>query len=191
MFYPRMSVSESWSIIEKVLAEKAPQVAGTLRAGAGPEDIALLESRIGLKIPSDFRESLEIHDGQDDPSRLLGIFNYNLLSPISQVIADYEMLRDLFEPEPPIDWLVPDKIQNRIWAPGWVKVTEAEGDGYVIDMSPAKNGSLGQVFYRSHDDNPTEVKAASFGTLLSRVAALMAEGTYSLEQGVILFDEFW
>ena len=185
------SVAESWSIIEKVLAEQAPQVAGTLRAGASPEDIALLESKIGLKLPSDFRESLEIHDGQDDPSRLLGIFNFNLLLPGSQVIADYEMHRDLFEFEPPIDWLVPDKIQNRIWTPGWVKFTEAEGNGYVIDMSPARNGSLGQIFYRCHDDNPIEVIAPSFRALLSRVAALMAEGTYSLKHGVIVFDELW
>src|SRR4051794_12453849 len=94
-FYRRMTVPESWRIIEKVLAEAVPHVAETLRAGASAADIALLESQIGLRIPSDFRESLEIHDGQDDPSRLLGIFNYNVLSPISQVIADYEMPRDL------------------------------------------------------------------------------------------------
>jgi|SRR5215207_10246583 len=186
-----MTVSESWSVIEKVLAEVAPQVAVTLRAGASPEDIALLESKIGLKIPPGYRESLEIHDGQDDPSRLLGIFNYNQLSSISHVIADYEMHRDLFQNEPPIDWLVPDKIQNRIWMSGWIKFTEAEGDGYVIDMSPTGNGTLGQIFYRSHDDNPTEVTAPSFGTLLSRVAALMSEGAYSLEHGVIVFDELW
>jgi cell wall assembly regulator SMI1 len=186
-----MTVSESWRIIERVLAEVAPQVAETLRPGASPDGIALLESKIGSRIPSDFRESLEVHDGQDDPSRLLGLFNYNLLSPISQVIADYEMLRGLFEHEPAIDWLVPDKIQNRIWMSGWIKFTEAEGDGYVIDMTPAKNGALGQIFYRSHDDNPTEVTATSFGTLLSRVAALMAAGAYSLNHGVIVFDELW
>lgn len=186
-----MTVFESWRIIENVLAEVAPKVAGTLRAGASTEDIAFLESKIGFRIPSDYRESLEIHDGQDDPSRLLGLFNYNLLSPISEVIEDYEMLRGLFEHEPPIDWLVPDKIQNRVWTPGWLKFTEAEGDGYVIDMSPARNGALGQVFYRNADDNPTRVTAASFGALLSRVAELMGEGNYSLEHGVIAFDELW
>jgi cell wall assembly regulator SMI1 len=184
-----MTVPESWGIIEKVLADAAPEVAATLKGGASKEDIAILERKIEWMIPRDFRESLEIHDGQNDPSRLLGIFDYNLLLPISEMIADYEMLRGLFDREPPIDWLVPDKIQNRIWTPGWLKFTEAEGDGFVIDMDPAKNGVPGQVFYRSHDDNPTEVTATSFGEFLSRVAALMADGAYRLERGIIVFDE--
>lgn len=186
-----MTVGDSWAMIEKCVWDAVPDVARTLRAGASPDDIQRLQAALNLELPEDFTASLMLHNGQDDPLRLHGLFNYNLLSSVDDIIADYEMLKSLFAEEGPIEWLIPDKIQNRIWCPGWVKFTESEGDGYVLDLSPAANGTAGQVFYRSHDDNSTKTTADSYAAFLERVAVLMTERRYSVSRRMIVLDELW
>ena len=149
-------IDQYWKTIESVLQRELPDVHRTLRPGATEEQIKSIERTIGKVLPPSFRESLAIHDGQDDPTRLLPLFNYNSFSSCSEIIADWEMMQENFPNNDIIDWLEPDKIQNRIWDSGWIKFTESEGDGYAVDLHPAHNGVLGQVFYLAHDDNPTQ-----------------------------------
>lgn len=186
-----IEVEESWSIIERVLSQVVPHVYETLRPGASENEIARLEDVIGIRLPDEFRRSLSRHDGQNDPTRLLGLFNYDRLLPIDDIISESRMMQELFADDDPIEWLVPDKIRNVVWCDRWVKFTDSEGDGYVLDLSPGPNGIAGQVFCRRHDDNPVVVTASSFGGFLERVALLMEEGEYDLDDGVVVFDQLW
>ncbi len=182
-----MNITQSWETIEKILWEVSPEVARSLNEGASEDAIRTLEGKTGADFPVDFLESLRIHNGQNDPGRIFPLFNYNVLSSIDEIIDDYEMLMDLFAEDEPIDWLIPDRIQNRTWTPGWIKFSENEGDGFILDLDPAGNGNRGQIFYRKHDDNPISTISDSYGEFLSKIAAMLNQGEFEVEDKLIVF----
>src|SRR4051794_24251452 len=57
-------VKTVWQRIESWLSQNAPPVLRSLQGGATEQDIASAEAVIGQSLPSDYRESLLIHDGQ-------------------------------------------------------------------------------------------------------------------------------
>jgi len=186
-----MNVQESWTVVENVLADRFPNIYKSLNPGASDADITRLESVIGKTIPDDFRDSLLIHNGQDDQSQLIRFVNYNSLLSVDDMIDDYKMHRGLFAGWDPIEWLAPDKIKNVTWNSGWIKFTESDGDGYVIDLDPGPHGVVGQVFMRYHDDpsNVSNTKSDSFATFLSDCANSLLQGSYEVEDGLIILSD--
>jgi cell wall assembly regulator SMI1 len=180
----RSDIQTAWDRIEAFLAAHAPHVLATLRPGATDAEIRELETSVGTALPPAFVESLRRHDGQDDPSRMADLFNFNHLLSVRQIIDDRAMKLDLFDGWGEIEWLVPDKIKNVTWSPGWIPFTEADGDGYVLDLDPTERGTLGQIFYRLHDDNPTELTATSFAEFLSRIGEGLSNGDYEMNDGI-------
>ena len=65
-------ISEAWATIERVLRDRVPAVAETLRPAASEASIARLSGALGT-LPDDLVASLRIHDGQDNPTQLLDL----------------------------------------------------------------------------------------------------------------------
>jgi cell wall assembly regulator SMI1 len=178
-----MDIEQSWSTIERVLRRTFPSTAATLNSGASLEKLAELEALIGRPLPADFRASLCRHDGQIDPTRQLDLLSFNRLLTVDEMIKEWRMLRDLFSDFGAIDWLHPVKIKNLVWNPGWIKFSDADGDGFVLDLDPAESGTVGQVFYRPNAENQTQTWADSYSDFLARLAAILDRGEYELENG--------
>ena len=50
-----MDVDAAWDIVERVLAERVPTVAATLRGPAAPEDVGRLSATVGRELPTSWR----------------------------------------------------------------------------------------------------------------------------------------
>ena len=131
-----MDVDAAWDIVEQVLSDRVPTVAATLRGPAASEDIERLSARVGRDLPADFVASLRRHDGQDNPTRLLDLFDHFTLLGVEDMIATSDMRAEVFvgEEETPIDWMVPDKVRTVMNRRGWLQFTDAEGRGYALDL---------------------------------------------------------
>jgi len=81
-------VSVSWELLEEQI-QLALGTLDRLRVGARPEDIQELEETIDSGLPEHFRESLVIHDGQEEPMHLFLVGPYRLW-PISTIIAQWK-----------------------------------------------------------------------------------------------------
>jgi cell wall assembly regulator SMI1 len=183
-----MNIDQSWTLIEKTLKSKFPSVEATLNSGASLEKLDELEALIGQPLPADFRASLLRHDGQFDPTRQLDLINFNRLLTVDEMIQEWRLFQELFIDFDEIEWLTPIKIKNLVWSPGWIKFTEADGSGFVVDLDPAASGVSGQVFYRQNSENETETWADSYSEFLSRLATLLDRGEYELVLGCPYVD---
>lgn len=184
-----MDVDAAWDIVERVLADRVPTVAATLRGPAALEDIERLSATVGHDLPADFVASLRRHDGQDNPTRLLDLFNHFTLLGVEDMIATSDMRAEVFagEEETPIDWMVPDKVRTVMNRRGWLQFTDAEGRGYALDLDPLPAGRAGQVIYLPIDGLTPEPDYPSFTAWFSEVAEKFAAGAFSVEDG----DAIW
>jgi cell wall assembly regulator SMI1 len=57
-----IDVAQTWTRIEQVLQKHVPDTARTLAGPATDEDIAELQAAIGLILPTDFCQSLKVHN---------------------------------------------------------------------------------------------------------------------------------
>ncbi|MET1078929.1 MAG: SMI1/KNR4 family protein [Pseudomonas sp.] len=179
-----MTIEHSWTIIEQRLASEFPAAAATLNAGASMEKIKTLEHVIGQPLPKDFVASLMRHDGQRQ-SDLEGseLLNFNRLLTVDEMIHDWKQCAELFEGFGEIEWLQPKRIKNLTWNTGWLRFSDFQNDGFVLDLDPTEQGIVGQIFFRPNSENQTQTWADSFSGFLARLAALYESKTYELEQG--------
>ena len=61
-----MTVSESWSSIEAWLKTHASFIRKSLRQAAKDTVIAKVQAELDITLPTDFAESVRIHDGQKE-----------------------------------------------------------------------------------------------------------------------------
>jgi molybdopterin molybdotransferase len=160
---PRMSVSESWSCFDAWLLSTPDAVPGGLNAPATEDELLILEGALGVKLPDDFRASLQTHDGQAD-QRGRCFFEETPLD-IKGILREWTTWRDLvvegaFEgvaSDP--DTGVKDNWYNLKWIPF---TKDGIGDCLCLDLDPAPGGTYGQVIRVLHDDDRRERVAASY-----------------------------
>ena len=133
--------------------------------------------------------SLRRHDGQDNLTRLLDLFDHFTLLGVEDMIEASDIRADAFagEEETPIDWMVPDKVRTVMNRRGWLQFTDAEGRGYALDLDPLPAGRAGQVIYLPIDGLTPEPDYPSFTAWFSEVAEKFAAGAFSVEDG----DAIW
>ena len=100
---------------------------------------------------------------------------------LSEVLSDFGK----------IDWLTPDKIRNLVWSPKWIKFTEFEGDGFILDLDPGPNGKYGQIFYRNHADNSIRVCANDIDEIMELIAVSIENGDYEIDHGCVILSELF
>jgi cell wall assembly regulator SMI1 len=191
-----VSIPAAWITIERVLQEHLPVLVRALRRPATDKQIAALEQFIGRRLPDDFVESLPIHNGIKDsylgPNRL---FNNEALLSTHDITAAWRIMKELLEDCPDFQESGDPRTRSRRiknrqwWYPGWVPITDNEGDGYILDLDPAARGRIGQVFYFYHDGSrPREVVARSFGAWLDQLAKRLAGRKSRIEYACFWID---
>ena len=195
------SIRDHWNAIETHLARLAPAVLKSLRPGASERSLQTLEKRLGFPLPADLRQSLAIHDGQLPKLKYpagkggrLGwawFFDSEHLLPVEGITRFWTSMNDLAKDDLFDVWrgawpgLRKDsQIRHAsYWNPKWIPITNAEGDGFCVDMDPSPRGNLGQVFYFCRGDHwpradgvvPWRVLAPSYAAWLNGIAQLLAD----------------
>lgn len=185
-----MDVSAAWDVVERVLAERAPRVAATLRGPASFEGIDRLRATVGRELPDDVVASLRRHDGQDNPTRLLDLFDHHTLLGVDEMIGTSDMRAGIFEGrdgETSIEWMVPDKVRTVMNCRGWLQFTDVEGRGYALDLDPLPAGDVGQIISLPIDGPTPEPEFPSFTAWFSDIAERLDAGAFRVEDG----DGIW
>jgi cell wall assembly regulator SMI1 len=174
-------VEDSWRIIEPVLELHAPEVFATLRPGASSAELDDLERKIGVTLPNDLRRSLELHNGQDDPSRCLTFCENNLLMSAAEIAKDWQMLTTEatgFDNGNRIDSSTSNSIHGEWWRRSCIPFGSGEGDYACVDTISSTHGAAGRIVIHVHDDSLEETRMPSFADWLQRVAAALNDGKF-------------
>lgn len=178
-----MEIAVAWEIIERVAGEHAPDVAATLRPPATDADLARLAAAVGRELPADLVASLKIHDGQEDPTRLLGLADLHLLLGVEEMIEQHAMLDDVLGNDLDSDeyeWMTPVKVRTIPNCQGWLQFTDIEGSGLAVDLDPLPAGAVGQVIWLPVDGPTPEPVATSYGAWLGDIATKLDDGAFEV-----------
>ena len=178
-------IRELWTRIEGVLRQHVPDTARTLAVPATDQEINELEEAIGLKLPADFRESLGIHDGQDDPTRCHSFCSDGVLAGTKKIAETWRMLTE-------IDGEILQKYYSHLepdghgawWNRHWVPFTDAEGDCLCINLNPElrPGAAFGEIVAFVHDNPHEPGIAPSYGVWLQKLAQRLEDGDFEINE---------
>lgn len=167
-------------------AANLPQDQFAFNPPASEADLDSFERRIGLKLPSAYRQLYRWHDGDKNDLFSGHVYGTPLLSlsdaaiqwkTWNDVLADfggnrYEIAGGAW-PEGAVD---PAYINPR-----WVPLTNSDGNHIGLDFDPWPGGRVGQVILYGRDEDVKVVLAESLGTFLNWVADLLDSGNFRVE----------
>lgn len=179
-----------WARIESALRATAPDQFGALAAGATPASIQAAETRLGVALPPDVRESYAVHDGSGEIG-LLPIMLYGLIAAplhsLDEMVREWETWQEWrrdgtgHASAPPAGPIKADRYNPR-WLPvAW----DGGAVNLCIDLDPAPGGAPGQMIYLDHLD-PQCVAAEGWRAFLERFAADLETGRLRFEAGELV-----
>ncbi len=181
------AVAASWARIEGWFKIHHPKLSLGLRPGASAKEIAAAEKKLGVTFPADFRDSLLVHDGQEDkPGVRIFPIAQRLASLESFVTcwADDRSAYDEKEMAVRFDWVGDDERVRQVhFHPKHIPIGGSpfwDDDRLLLDFVPGPQGTAGQVIAR--DDIEFEFLTPSFGDLLAKIAKGLEEGTIAVSQ---------
>ena len=181
-----MSVSDSWSRIAAWYDEHTFPGKFTLNSGASPEAVDQLEQTLGSSLPSDFRESLLLHDA----GKFCWLLWYGELLNTDAIARQWTTYRDWqdrgeYAIDGSADWM-PHAIEGPIkpvfWSTKRVPITDNSGNHLILDLDPPVEGIYGQVVDHSHEVGPRTVLAPSWEEFLAQIAMDLDVGKYVYDE---------
>ncbi|MBV7433915.1 SMI1/KNR4 family protein [Cardiobacteriaceae bacterium TAE3-ERU3] len=181
-----------WQRILDELQHIAPAIHQSINPAASTAEIAYLENTLDVSLPDDFKAYLATCNGQQHNHYEHLAIGYNALLPIDDIIANWQMMNELFANEEPIDHLIENKIKPLYWSPRWIPFSDYEASTrLILDLDPGKNGTHGQIFRLSPATdlaNDDTIIATSFAGFSQRILNTLRERQYTLEDGVLETD---
>lgn len=150
------AVSSVWARIEEWYAER--EITHFLLPPATAEDIAAVESELGVSLPEVVTLSLRRHNGSKEGGWPAG----ELLS-CAEMIRETTIWRDLLADgtfdrmaECNADDENAQGLKPGWWNTGWVSLdADGGGNGSVLDLSPGVGGDIGQILDMDHEVGPS------------------------------------
>jgi cell wall assembly regulator SMI1 len=161
------AVDAAWARVERWLEEHHPCGADVLRAGAGEEAIAAVETAEDVRFPDALRRSLARHEGQAQIAG--GLAEGFRLLDLQGIASDREAMRALVEDD--------DDLDEDWWSEAWVPFA-SDGAGQLLCVDIAHEG---RVLLFEHDDWPRPVEAADLAGWLTRWADELEAGEQVLD----------
>lgn len=173
----KVNIATCWAQIEQWLSVNAPDAVPMLPAGASPKAFTQAEKTLGYPLPREVQEFLAIHDG----SAALWLHDRGAFMSLDSILTAWDQEFDLWGDGNNDEWATPrGPIKKKWFTRKWLPVLDAwTGDHVCIDLDPPKGGKRGQLITWFHDNGPTEVVAASFGTLLVEFVTELEGGCYT------------
>jgi cell wall assembly regulator SMI1 len=188
-----MKVRESWLAIEAFLEREFPLLRASLAPGATKEEIQATEKTLGVKLPSELKESLQIHNGQNDPQGLLGAFDVRKLFCCSEIVKAFELAMEIYNdtgPPHPSERPATKRIKTDLgWSPGWVPFAGFQNSLVVVDCLPPEPGVFGQVFATDFQC-PDDISHESYSEWLASYADAFGKGRFNIEAGIPVVDGY-
>jgi cell wall assembly regulator SMI1 len=183
-----------WKTIDNFFIKNNNEIYSSLLGPAEENEIINLENILNVKLPDTFKESLLIHNGQDENNNIITFIDYQKLLSVNKMIENYKMFCDLFEDEI-VDFIKPDECRyikkQYIYNNKWLKFSDSNGDGLIMDFDPAEKGKRGQIFFRPHDDNPADkIITETYEEWLKIIYETIENKLYEIKNGEILFKDF-
>ncbi len=194
-----MGVSASWGRIETWLAANAPTIRKSLRPAAKDGSLEKLQGKLGAKLPTDFAESIRLHDGQKSDAEhglfpvaddVLGPMPSCRLLPLTEIARAWAMMKELHDGGEFADRKSDPArgVRDDWWNPEWVPIADnGGGDYFCLDLAPGKSGKAGQVIVFFHDMKDRPRIAKSYASWLEELAQGFESGTYVLneDEGIV------
>ena len=143
-----MDIADTWIDFEGWLERNCRELAGTLRPGASPEQIAALESERGHELPGDFKRIYRVHDGQEEESP--GLFDALELLSLAGILREWKWhgefiaTRDMDKMNSGVE--AAPEITSVYWKSSWIPFARhGSGFHYCVDLGPTQSGTPGQV----------------------------------------------
>ena len=172
-------MKDTWERIETWLAINAPPMLAALNSGATLEQIAELESFLGISLPQDLRETYLIHNGCSDYF-FFGEQKFLSLQEVRETWDEWREQGDWDEPEEPEKW--PKTISTGVkvswFHPHWFPFASHEVYCTCVDLSPAKGGQVGQVIEVEWQQSMRTKIGSSFTEYLEEFLAELEDGKY-------------
>lgn len=141
--------------------------------GASRSDIELIETTIGCKLPQDYIDFLNIHNGQNGDE--MGTIYTDELLASERIMAEWHTWKKLLDDNhfeetdgTPTTSEPSTGIKNNWWNPLWIPITyDGSGNHYCLDLDPTPEGTFGQVIRMWHDDVERNLIAPSFSNFIT------------------------
>jgi cell wall assembly regulator SMI1 len=181
-----MTIKQLWQRLEAWANNNAPELLDELQGPASIVEIKELEKRLHLNLPEVLKESLLIHNGEDDgwPARVFYEYGaylpvpkiYNLWKKLSSLSKDLERYID--DDEQPSD----NRIKTVTFSERWIPVMEQNGDVFwAIDLDPGEAGINGQIIEVDWECDSYRVIADSFNDFLLKYVESLEGGKIDIE----------
>lgn len=162
------SIAETWSTTE----QKLGSLMEWWPPGASLDAIAECERALGVTLPTDYAQSVAIHDGS---GTLLGRYELSSLDEVVRRAKVFEEIAASLGPPSPDHIRVTGPVRGPRWNRMWLPVVRTAGArSLVLDLDPLPAGNRGQVVEVSRELNAVNIKTPSFAVWLERFADELA-----------------
>ena len=185
-----------WKTIEDFLKITDINIFNSLSKPANEDDIKELENIIKVNLPDSFKESLLIHNGQDETENGITFVDSQKLLSINEMCKIYKELCFYFQENKTMEFMKkPYQCEylkrNYLYNPKWLKFTKSylsKLDGLIIDFDPAEKGTAGQIFFRPESGIPEDkIITKSYENWLERLCMLIENNEYKIKNGKIIY----
>jgi len=133
------------SFIERISAVSR-SLHATLNPGAGLDEIAALERRVGATLPEAFKDYLTAVNGQNDLGVEHSLHEMHRFLSAQEIASMMDLMNSLFGDEGALEHIAENKVQPVIWDSLWVPFAEFDGSPrLILDLHPGINGAVGQI----------------------------------------------
>ena len=191
------SIATLWQRLEAWASENAPEMLRDLNPGADDAAIDALENAFGHPLPSSYRESLRIHNGESDgwPNRVFA--DMGAYHSVDSAINDRDMYLKISTEGTEFDESeIAEQIENDIitvdgpvrpltYSPGWLPIMNCNGDVFwALDFAPSEGGQNGQIIQVDLERCYWAVVGPDFGTFLEQYVSGLESGDYDVQGGL-------
>lgn len=178
------TLHDAWQRIEAWLSVNAPRVHKGLGEPASEQSIVAVERELGFALPAEYRASLQIHDGE---RKDVGAIRGWRLNSLRDLIEEYRMMSQVLRSESFSKYADERNelgLRPGYWHPRWIPIaSDRSANHYLMDLDPAPEGTLGQIFVFDHEQGPEQLEARSIGEWLLRYAEALEGGQVALQSG--------
>jgi cell wall assembly regulator SMI1 len=180
----RPSVRITWNRLHRWFSRHIPEVLESLNPGASDQQIAELEAFTRRTLTDDVKQSLMIHNGQQDVTT--GAVFGLLLLPIERICRSWEIVRRNPQDGAESKLVTSDPrgaVQLCDSHPGWIPLTDDWSGNHIgIDLAPGLKGAWGQAIVFGQSEGRHYVAANSWAELLADIADELADGNFRVER---------